>query len=196
MKTPRLFMQVLSLLALAFVASLAAADTSSDLESLGSNQQVSERAAKLESRTRVSIVQGRAVDRNWRLELGTNYGPVAFGDSYLNTQNLGANVDLHINPRLSVGVHYAKAFNQLTADGQNLFNQARTSAATTGDYTRPQISYQDQQVMGVIDWYMTYGKLNFFDLRTIQFDIYSTAGYGQVKVGTDFGGLVWGLACG
>lgn len=188
MKYSKAFLQFVSLIALALVASRAFGDVTSELESLGSNSQVNERAARLENRTRMSIVQGRTVDRNWRLEVGTSYGAAAFGDSYLNTQNLGANVDLHINPKFSIGVRYAKAFNQLTAEGQNRFDQARAANTTTGDFTRPQISYPEQQVLGVVDWYMTYGKINLFDWKTVQFDIYSLAGYGQIQVGTDYGG--------
>jgi len=189
MKYSKALLQFAALIALALVAaSHAYGDVSSELEALGSSGQVRERASRLESRTRVSIVQGRAVDRNWRLELGTSYGGAAFGDSYLNTQNLGANVDLHITPKVSIGVRYAKAFNQLTAEGKNRLEQARAANANTGDDTIPQISYPDEQVMGVLDWYMTYGKINLFDWKTVQFDIYSLAGYGQIKIDTRSGG--------
>lgn len=188
MNFSKALVQFAALLALALVASHAYGDVSSDLEALGTNRQVNERASRLESRTRMAIVQGRAVDRNWRLEFGTSYGAAAFGDAYLNTQNLGANVDLHITPKVSIGVRYAKAFNQLTAEGKNRVDQARVSNANTGDYTVPQISYPDEQVMGVLDWYMTYGKINLFDWKTVQFDIYSLAGYGQIKIDTRYGG--------
>ena len=134
-------------------------DLSNELESLGSNQQSKDRAAHLDQRSRVGIVQGRAVDRNWRVELGANYGASAFGDNYLNTQNAGVNADLHINSHVSLGVHYAKAFSQLTSEGQQQFENARSNVGIT-----PQISFPEQSVMGVLNWYMTYGKINFFDI--------------------------------
>jgi outer membrane beta-barrel protein len=186
-KQMKLILQMISALAFILVASGALADNAHDnvsdeLENLDSNQQVSDRAAHLDSRTRAAIVQGRAVDRNWRFEFGLNYGPTAFGDNFLNTQDVGANVDLHINPHFSIGVHYAKAFNQLTAEGQTQFNNAQASFNTT-----PEISYAEQSVMGVLDWYMTYGKINLFDWKVVQFDIYTLAGYGQEEVLTDIG---------
>jgi outer membrane beta-barrel protein len=178
----------LSMLATALLlAPVAHAEVSEELESLSSNQQVNDRVARLESRTRMGIVQGRAVDRHWRVELGANYGPVAFGDSYLNTQNAGANLDLHINPKVSLGVHYAHSFNQLTAEGKQVFDQARASKATTGSYNNlPQIAYPEESVMGVLNWYMTYGKINLFDWHTVQFDIYSLAGFGQINVSSTY----------
>jgi len=120
--------------------------------------------------------------------MGASYGPAAFGDSYLNTQTLSGNVDLHVTPQFSLGFRYAKAFNQLTAQGRNRFEQARIDNTMTGNFTRPQISYPDDQMMGVMNWYMTYGKVNLFDWRVVQFDIYSLAGYGQIRVATDFNG--------
>lgn len=195
MKTPTLFIRksiqslALGLVALAMMqTTVARAEVSDELDGLGSSKQAAERAARLESRTRIGIVQGRAVDRHWRVEIGANYGPVAYGDPYVSTQNAGANLDLHINPKFSLGVHYAHAFNQLTDEGQSRFDQARRSAQTSGDYSIPQVSYPEQSVMGVINWYMTYGKLNFFDWKTVQFDIYSLAGAGQVQVSTQLEG--------
>jgi len=191
MKSPRLVLQIVSVLALVLVATHAVADAiDDDLENLGNNQQVKDRAAHLDSRTRIGIVQGREVDRNWRLETGVSYGPVAFGDAYLNTQNLGANLDLHINPHLSVGIHYAKAFSQLTSEGQDRFNVAQSTGGSS-----PLVSYPEQSVMGVVNWYMMYGKINFFDIKTVQFDIYSLAGFGQEDTNTTIGSVsndTWG----
>lgn len=183
------FIELLSVSALVLAATHAFAGTvSNELDSLGSNSQSIERASRLESRTRLGIVQGRAVNRRWRIEAGASYGPAAFGDSYLNSQQAAANLDLHINPKFSIGLRYAKAFNQLTAEGRSRFDQARIDQATGTVFTRPQISYAEEQAMGVIDWYMTYGKINLFDIQTVQFDIYSLAGYGQIKVATDLNG--------
>jgi outer membrane beta-barrel protein len=158
-------MQLVAVLALTLVAARAFGEVSESYQ----------RATHLESRTR--LVQGRVIDRNWRFELGVNYGPTAFGDSYLNTQTLGGSFNIHITPKFSLGVQYAKAFNQLTAEGQTRFNQAQV-----------EISYPTDQVMGVINWYMTYGKINLFDWRTVQFDIYSLAGYGQINTARSLNG--------
>ena len=163
-------------------ASVSHADTSSDLDSLGSNRQIVRRAQALESQSRVGVVQGRTVDRNWRLEIGGNYGPVAAGDSYLNTQNLGAQVDLHITPQFSLGVRYEKAFSSLTQEGQNQFQAAQAARQAGGDFRIPDIDPPKSSLLAVANWYMFYGKMNFFDLSVVQFDIYSLAGYGQMTL--------------
>lgn len=173
----------LALVGAALMVSHAAhADTSSELESLGNNEKIVRRANQLDSRSRVGIVQGRTVPRNWRLEAGVNYGPVAAGDSYLLTQNLGGQLDLHINPKFSLGVRYSKAFNQLTQEGKQRFENARVAQANGETFRVPKIDYPEQTVMGMINWYMLYGKINLFDWSVVQFDIYSLAGYGQVKL--------------
>ncbi len=177
------FIQLITGLALTLVASGAFAQVSKELDALG-DKRASEKAAKLDNRARVGIVQGRTVDRNWRVEAGVNYGGVASGDSYLNTSNLGGQLDLHVNPKFSLGARYTKSFNTLSAEGENRFR----AGSNTDTYSIPQISYPEETVMGVVNWYMMYGKTNFFDIKTIQFDIYSLAGYGQVRTSTEFRG--------
>jgi outer membrane beta-barrel protein len=172
----------LALAATAF-AIHAQAGLSHDLEDLGSNKEVNHEVARLDTRSRVSIVQDRTVKREWRLELGGNFGPVAAGDSYLLTQNLGAQVDLHINPKFSLGIRYAKAFNALTPEGKSQFDQAQAAKLSGSlDYSHPEIDYPEQSVLGVMNWYMLYGKINFFDIRVVQFDIYSLLGAGRVDL--------------
>lgn len=166
------------------LSAAAASSTSDQLEALGSNQTVKERSARLESRTRIAIVQSRAVPRDWRLEIGGGYGPVLAGDAYLQTQNLNGEVHLHISPKFSLGVRYSKAFNTLTEQGEARFENARRAVAANAQYdtTVPAIDYPEQSIMGLVNWYMTYGKINFFDIKTVQFDIYSLAGYGQMTL--------------
>lgn len=163
----------------------ALASVSGELESLGSNREVRERAYALENRARIGIVQGRAVDRNMRFELGGAFGPSVFGDPYVSTQNLAARVDFHINPQWSLGVQYTRNLNALTAEGKRRFDQARADQQTIGTYTIPQVTYPQESVLGLINWYMLYGKMNLFDWRVVQFDLYATAGFGQINLATD-----------
>jgi len=169
--------------ALTLLASGAHAQVSKDLESLGSNRDVNKRAARLESRSRVAIVQNRTVKRNWRPEIGIQYAPVAYGDSYLQTQNVGLNADLHFTPKFSVGVRYSKAYNNLTNEGKAQYDRAQ-DADNSGstDYSIPDVDVPQETILGVVNWYMMYGKINFFDASVIQFDIYSLAGGGQVQL--------------
>lgn len=182
MKAP-LLKSLIALLAITTAASSAFAGVSSDLETLGTNAESVRRANRLESRSKIAIVQNRSVDRHWRLEIGTNYGAVAAGDSYLNTQNLSFDADLHVSPKFSLGVRYAKAFNQLTNEGKAQFETARNMKnAGQMDYRIPSIDYPESSLLGVVNWYMLYGKINFFDVSVIQFDIYSLAGAGTMQL--------------
>jgi outer membrane immunogenic protein len=170
-------------LVLVCMGAQANAGVSSDLDSLGTNAESIRRANKLESRSRIAIVQNRTVDRHWRVELGTNYGAVASGDSFLNTQALSLNADLHVTPKFSVGVRYAKEFNQLTADGKAIYDNAQALYnAHDVHYRAPQIDYPESSLLGVINWYMMYGKINFFDVSVVKFDIYSLAGAGTMQL--------------
>src|ERR1700692_3494402 len=147
-------------------------DVSDDLDSLGGNDALMEKAKALDPANRSRIVQKRTVDRDWRLELGINYGNLVNGDTYLKTQDLGANLDLHINPRWSVGFRYQNYGNQLTPEGQRVFDEARAAQAAVGvAYSFPDIDYPIQSAMGVIDWYPVYGKTNFLDKSIAQFDV-------------------------
>lgn len=172
--------------ALLFVSTNAsAASVSGDLESLGSNKQVVERASLLENRTRIGIVQGRAVDRNTRFELGASFGPSMLGDPYLATQNAAVRGDFHINPRWSLGLQYTRNLNALTSEGKRRFDQARNDQLTTGTYSVPQVVYPEESVLASLNWYFMYGKVNLFDVRVVQFDMYAIAGFGQMKLSTD-----------
>jgi outer membrane beta-barrel protein len=181
-----LFMIFLAAIAVASVRASAAtssSDASRDLEELGGNRDVRRRAEQVDARSRVSIVQNRSVNRDWRLEIGANYAPVASGDAYLFTQNIGGQVDLHITPKFSIGARYAKAFNTLTSEGRAQYDAARTAKNNGSSYpTIPAVDYPEESILGVVNWYMLYGKLNFFDLRVVQFDLYSLAGAGQVTL--------------
>lgn len=176
-------LMTLSLLAVATLGSAAQAAVSDDMSSLGSNADSKKRAARLENRSRVSLVQNRSVKRDWRLEGGVSYGGVAMGDSYLMTQNLGLNADLHISPKFSLGLRYAKAFSQFTNEGEAQYRNAQNmrNAGNMG-YNVADIDTPESSLMGVVNWYMTYGKINLFDTSIIQFDIYSLAGFGQMKL--------------
>lgn len=175
--------KVAATLALLVSASNAFATVSTDMQSLGSNAESVKRANRLESRSRIAIVQNRSVDRHWRLEVTPTVGAVALGDSYVNTQHAGVNVDLHIMPKVSLGVRYEKAFNQLTQEGKQQFDNARAAYnAGNMNYKVPQIDYADYSVIGTVNWYMIYGKINFFDISVVQFDIYSLAGAGTMQL--------------
>ncbi len=156
------------------------ANPKSKIDTLGGNPELVRRAKYLSPTNKTEIVQKREVDRHWRLEMGLNYGLVGGGDPYINTQSVGGNLDLHINPHWSVGVRYANFTNSLTSEGTRVFNDASNSAALGQPYTQPAVDYPKNSTVGVINFYPIYGKLNMFDLGVAQFDIYLLGGAGQI----------------
>lgn len=143
-----------------------------DLDSLGGNKEIIKKAKEMDPKNKVRIVQNRDVDRTWRVELSAAYGLVSGGDPYLNSDNLGAHLDLHITPRWSVGARYYSTSNKLTQEGER-----RMQANESFDTDAVQESY-----LAVINFYPIYGKLNLFDWTVAQFDLYALAGYGQMQL--------------
>lgn len=157
-------------------------DTNKDFSTLGDNDAVTQKANGF-SRNKYKAVQQREVDLNSRLELGASYGPTFGGEPYIFTQNLGLNLDYHIIPQLSIGAHYYHAFNQLTSTGQDAFNAAQNSFnAGNTNYRIPAIDYPQDSYMGIANWYFTYGKINFLNIKTVQFDLYALGGGGEINM--------------
>lgn len=160
-----------------------ARSTSSRLDTLGGNEKLVDMATSMDPGNRSRIVQNRIVDRHNTFEFGGSYGMVAGGDSYLRTQNLGASVDFHINPRISIGARYYDYGNQLTPEGQRVFQDARDAYNAGGrSYSIPDIDYPLHSMMGTVSWYPVYGKTNLLDWGIAQFDMYLIGGYGQIQL--------------
>lgn len=153
-----------------------------DLESLGANQDIINRARALDPKNQVQVVQNRSVDRRHRVELSVGPSLVAGGDPYLNTYNLGLNLDYHITPRWSVGARYARSYNELTGEGKSLYDAAQNNRNRNSDYSINQVDFPINTAMAVVNWYPVYGKLNLFDSGVSQFDLYTLAGYGRIEL--------------
>lgn len=165
-----------------FISSSAWAGLNDEAANLGGNKDLIRRAKGLDPKNRVQVVQNRTVDRSLRLEFGLNYGMVTGGDPYLETNNLGANIDFHITPKWSVGARYYNSSNTLTGEGERVYRNAQAARAS-GTYAETRANdYATDTYLGVINWYPMYGKLNLFDMGIAQFDIYLLAGGGQVKL--------------
>lgn len=161
-----------------------AAESGADFDSLGSNEGVLKRARSMNTKQEVRIVQKRAVDRDMRLEVGAGYGGVAGGNSYLQTQPFIGALDFHFTPRFSIGARYMHFANKLTAEGEaqvQAYQQARANGPVMGQ-TVPDIDFPTSSALAMASYYPMYGKLNFFDLSVVQFDIYLTGGYGQIEL--------------
>src|SRR6266404_1813185 len=101
-------MKCLSLILIGlFAANTWAADLTQEMDALGANKELMKKARAIDPDNKVRVVQNRQVDRNYRLEVGLNYGAsAAGGDPYVNTTMLGGEMDFHINPRWSIGARY------------------------------------------------------------------------------------------
>lgn len=157
-------------------------DFSKDVDGLGGNDALMDMAQRLNPETKSRIVQDRLVDRNYRLEVGVTLGGVMGGTTYLQTSNVGASVDFHINPRWSIGARYYDYSNSLTPEGKRIFAAASANSAAGAPATVVDIDSPYNATMGVINWYPIYGKINFFDAAIAQFDLYLLAGGGQIEL--------------
>lgn len=178
-------MKHLILLAVLLSSSLAFAkrkDLNNDLDALGGNQDLMERANAIDPHNTTRIIQKREVSRDLRLELGLNYGIVAGGDPYYDTSNLGGRVDFHIDPHWSIGARYYHSASNLNSQGQHQFDLADQIRASNPSYPRPDLDYAKDTWLGTVSFYPFYGKINFADLAIKQFDIYFIAGAGQVML--------------
>ncbi|MBY0315214.1 MAG: outer membrane beta-barrel domain-containing protein [Bdellovibrionales bacterium] len=153
-------------------------DMGSQFDSLGTQQDVVDKAMALQPDNSMRVVQKREVDRNWRLEFGGSYGFVNGGDSYVDTRNWGANVDLHITPRWSFGLRYIDSKNELTAEGKRVFD----AQAGSGSGTVPDIDFPINTYLAVVNWYPIYGKVSWLESAITQFDFYLLAGGGTVRL--------------
>lgn len=164
-------------------SSLAASKSYDKMGSLGGNKDIIKKARELDPDNKVRVVQRRTVDRNWRLELGVNYGMIAGGDSYINTQNVGGNLDLHINPMWSVGARYYKHYNEFTSEGKRVWDDQAARANNGENFDgKAAVDFPLESTLGIVSFYPIYGKLNVFDMGVAQFDLYVLGGYGQVRL--------------
>jgi outer membrane immunogenic protein len=152
------------------------------MNSLGTNQDIIDKAKALQPNNSMRIVQKRAVDRDLRLELGLNYGYVAGGDSYIQTQNLGASLDFHITPRWSLGVRYTDNRNEFTNEGKRVYDIAQANQAAGQPYNYPGVDFPLETYLAVVNFYPIYGKVSWFESAVSQFDLYLLAGGGQMKL--------------
>lgn len=168
-----------------FVLNAMAADLNSEMDALGANKELMKKARAIDPDNRVRVVQNRAIDLNWRLEVGINYGAFAAGgDSYVNTSTLGGQLDFHINPRFSVGARYQGYQNTMSKEGRSAYDDANRRIANGEQGVRvPDYTYPKDSWLVVGDWYPMYGKINLLDAGIAQFDIYVLGGAGQIDLG-------------
>jgi outer membrane beta-barrel protein len=71
----------------------------------------------------------------------------------------------------------------LTNEGEAQFREARNrQAAGQFDSSVPEIDFPSSSWLVTTSYYPLYGKLNLFDWRVVQFDVYGVAGLGQMNL--------------
>ncbi len=176
-------MKYLTLLFLAFgIQAAFGASLADEASTLGGNKALMKKVRAIEPNNRVRIVQNRIVDRTLRLELGINYGMASGGDPYLNTSNMGGQLEFHINPRWSIGARYYNYNNSFSSEGKRVFEEASLRQSQNLSYQLPQSDFAKDGYVGTLTWYPFYGKLNLADITVAQFDIYAVGGYGQINL--------------
>jgi len=174
-------MKRLLLLTMMLASTLALAkDLDNDMDALGGNKDLMDRANAIDPNNTTRVIQKREVDLDDRFELGVNYGIVAGGDPYYDTSNLGARVEFHLDPHWSFGARYYHSASNLNSQGQNQIDLANQFRPTNPTYPRPELDYAKDTYLGTVAFSPFYGKINFADLAIKQFDIYFLAGAGQV----------------
>lgn len=159
-------------------------DLKNEFSTLGDNRDVVERVKNMDTHQKVRVVQNRLVDRNHRIEIAGNYAFNGGGDSYVKTQNVGALLEYHINPRWSLGVQYQKSYNTLTPEGENRLETALADQTVNKGSTMkyPAVDYPLETQLATISYYPIYGKMNLFDTGIAQFDVYVQLGYGKMNL--------------
>ena len=157
-------------------------DVKVEIDSLGGNDALVERAKLLDTDNQTRIVQKRTVDRYSRIEASFGGGIVTGGDSYMNTNGVNGSLQWHFSPRISLGVSYSKHYNSLTNEGRTVFDEAQRRQQRGDNFEVPDIDYPIQSTMAFVNIYPIYGKLNFFNLGISQFDLYAQVGYGKIEL--------------
>lgn len=175
------------LLASGFILATATASAnprlSDEVEALGGNASLLKLSTEISPDKRVRVVQNRLVPRQNRFEFGTRYGQKFGGDAYLQTQSYQLNLEYHLNPRFSFGVLYSDYGSQLSPEGKRVFTEAsRAFEAGGGVSSYPDVDAPQNSLIGQVQFYPMYGKINFFDQSIIQFDMSLILGAGQITL--------------
>lgn len=172
------------------IAINAFAQVEAEFDNLGGNQIILDKAKELNPDTNIEVVQDRMVNRRKRFEISTEYsGSMGGDDTYTRTQSAGLNVNFHLNNRWALGVKYNYSFNKLTAEGDAMVDAAYADYLAnpySPDQKFPEINYQKSETLALLNWYPVYGKMNLFESKIVQFDVYGLLGAGQVELKTGF----------
>jgi len=173
------------------IAVAASKKLSEEVNALGGNAALLKLSSEINPDKKIRVVQNRLVSRDNRFEIAARYGQRFGGDAYLQTQALQANIEYHFNPRFSLGVIYSDYGSQLSPEGARVFSEARASLQAGGGLSSfPDVDAPQNSILGQIQFYPMYGKINFFDKSIIQFDVSLIAGVGTINLASGSSQLI------
>jgi outer membrane immunogenic protein len=178
------------LLGLLLTTAGASAKNTSSLKSLGNAQNLMEKANAEVPANVYRVVQKRTVDRDLRLEVVGSIGGVSGGDSYYSTKTAGVQLEFHLTPRWSLGGRYNTYGNNLSPEGERIFDRAQAlKDAGRADYVVPYLDQPQNSQLATLSFYPIYGKVSWFESTVSYFDFYLTAGAGQINLKSGNTGL-------
>lgn len=160
-------------------------EVNQEFDALGGNRELLDKAIAVRPEIKTVIVQKRMVSRDKRFEFSPEYSGNLVGNPYYTTQNIGLNANFHINPRWSLGAKYSYSFNTLTPEGQSAYDKAMADLKQNPSNPTvpvPQLDFPKSQVLGLVNWYPIYGKMNLIDKMVAHFDVYLIGGGGQIEL--------------
>jgi outer membrane beta-barrel protein len=148
------------------------ADVMKDFDGLGDNKELFDKAKALHPEMEVTVVQKRIVERRNRFEVAPEFATYVAGDAYTNTYGYGLNGHFHITPRWSIGAKYTYFTNKLNEEGLNLIKEGNI----------PDVDFPKSNLIGMLNFYPIYGKMNMFGLGITHFDVYGSLGAGSIEL--------------
>jgi len=146
----------------AFFSSVAVAAPSSlenDLKELDAQDAV----PGMTTSDRLYAVQQRATPLSRRTEILLSAGQTLAGSDFLDSSQVGAEIQYHFNDRFSVAGGYSKVTNKLTSSARNLEN-------STGFL--PDVDYASSRWEARAQYNLFYGKFRFNRTQALSFDQY------------------------
>jgi len=120
--------------------------------------------------TKLGVVQNRMYTKAERFELGF-YGGFLSGDPFWNTYDMGGLLGYHLSEHYSIKANYWKSFNSSSSARDKFL--LRTGIDTNSNLVES--FYSLELAIAPI-----YGKLNFFDVSIIYYDIHFPIGLGMM----------------
>ncbi|PWU19111.1 MAG: hypothetical protein C5B49_06230, partial [Bdellovibrio sp.] len=166
------------------------AGTTESLDSLGTQEQLLDKAHAPVPANTYRVIQKRVIDRDGRLEFDFSGAGMSGGDSYYTTKSLGLQAEYHFSYRWSVGVRHDWFFNDLSPEGQRRFDEAYTAyQAGNMGVSRPDLDWPLSKDIATISFYPLYGKMSWFESTVSYFDVYLLAGGGMMNLSRGQSGL-------